>query len=374
MSGIFSYILGTIFSGLVSSVMHGAEIFRLSGYHYLMYSDIPNFFGKVSTAGWPYLNGVRIEYQVLMALFMRATAIIGGTLRGYYVANTVFLTAFAVVVTILLYRMTSDKEKGKLWKYWIFAPSMLVFSVYNWDLLAILAVVAAMYAVWRGKDFWAAFFLALGAWAKLYPIFYFLPLLLRQDNLRKKVLIILIAGAVTLTLNLPFAISNFDSWAYFFTFNSGRISTFDSIWTVLRWAFPGLQDEKIINSFSLLIFAGWYLWAMWKYRTESMYKSWFMATLIFLLTNKVFSPQYLLWLLPFFVILPESGYRKFLLMEFSNLGILILTLSWFFVGQDMNYFYASIPLILIKYGMMFAFYRDIAWRKLNYRTLPNAIS
>lgn len=365
-----TYILGTIFSGLFSSVIHGARIFEFFPYHYLMYSDMPNFFGKASVAGWPYLNGIQIEYPVLMGLFMRAMAIIGGDIRGYYIANTLALIALAVGGTFLLYKLVRSEEQNKLWRYWIFAPSMLVFSIYNWDLIAVFCVIAAMYLVWKERDFSAAFFLALGTWAKLYPIFYFLPLLLKQDGWRRKGGVILVAGAVTLALNLPFAIANFDSWAYFFTFNSGRISTFDSIWTVLRWGFQGLQDEKVINSLSLSIFAFWYLFAMWKYRSESIFKSWYMATLIFMMTNKVFSPQYLLWLLPFFVALPSPKYWKFLTFEISNSIILIFTLSWFFVGQDLNYFYMSVPLILIKYGMMFHFYQDISWRKLNYRSLP----
>ncbi len=372
MPGAFSYIFGVFFSGFFSSILHGAEIFKLAAYHYLLYSDIPNFFGKASIPGWPYVNS-QLEYPVLTGLFIRLTAVIGGNLRGYYIANTFFLIAFAAGGTFLLYKMLPLAERGKLWKYWIFAPSMLVFSVYNWDLLAVFCVISAMYSVWRGKDLWAAFFLALGTWAKLYPIFYFLPLILKQNSWRKKSGIVLIAGAVTLALNLPFAIANFDSWAYFFTFNSGRISTFDSIWTVIRWGFPGLQDEKIINSLSLAIFASWYFLAIWKYRKESLFKSWYMATLIFLMTNKVFSPQYLLWLLPFFVVLPAPKYWKFATFEISNLIILIFTLSWFFTGQDLNYFYMSVPLILIKYGMMLGFYRDIGWRKLNYRTFPNVI-
>lgn len=372
MNGAIFYIFGTVFSGIFSSILHGIEIFKIAPYHYLLYSDIPNFFGKVAIAGWPYVNS-RLEYPVLMGLFMKFTALIGGDLRGYYIANTVFLIALAGACVFIFQKMLRPEEYEKLWKYWIFAPSMLVFSVYNWDLLAISCVVAAMYLTWKKRDFSAAFFLALGTWAKLYPVFYFLPLLLRQENWRKRTNIILIAAAVTLTLNLPFAIANFDSWAYFFTFNSGRISTFDSIWTVLRWGFRGLQDEKVINSLSLAIFAFWYFSAMWKYRKESIFKSWHMATLIFIMTNKVFSPQYLLWLLPFFVVLPSPKYWKFLMFEFSNLIILILTLSWFFVGQDLNYFYASVPFILIKYGLMFDFYRDIAWRKLKYGTLPDVI-
>ncbi len=377
MKKVLPYIIGIVCIGLASSILHGVGIFKIASYHYFLYSDIPNFFSKAAISGWPYINS-QLEYPVLTGLFMRLTAILGGNLRGYYIANSVLLVALAVVSTFLLYRMLRQSsaqvlpsaERNKLWRYWIFAPSMLVFSVYNFDLLAIFFVVIAMYSVWKGRDLWAAFFLALGTWAKLYPVFYFLPLLLKQDSWRKRINIVLIAGAVTLALNLPFAIANFDSWAYFFTFNSGRVSTFDSIWTIFRWSFPQLQDKNAINFLSLPIFAFWYFWAVWKYRGESLFKSWYLATLIFMMTNKVFSPQYLLWLLPFFVVLPAPKYWKFLIFEFSNLIILFLTLSWFFGGQNLDYFYASVPLILIKYGMMFGFYRDIAWRKLYYRTLP----
>ncbi len=364
-------MIGIVCIGLASAIFHGAGIFKIAPYHYLLYSDIPNFFGKAAVSGWPYVSS-QLEYPVLTGLFMRLTAILGESLRGYYIANAVFLIALAAGAAFFLYKILPSAERNKLWRYWIFAPSMLVFSVYNWDLLAVFFVVLAMHSVWKGRDLRAAFFLALGTWAKLYPIFYFLPLLLKQDNWRKRINIAMIAGAVTLALNLPFAIADFDSWAYFFTFNSGRVSTFDSIWTVFRWAFPELQDKNVINFLSLPIFAIWYFRAVWKYRSESIFKSWYMATLIFLMTNKVFAPQYLLWLLPFFVVLPAPKYGKFLVFEFSNLMILFLTLSWFFAGQDLVYFYASVPLILIKYGMMLGFYRDIAWRKLSYRTLPDA--
>lgn len=182
--------------------------------------------------------------------------------------------------------------------------------------------------------------------------------------------IILVAGIVTLAINLPFALANFDSWSYFFTFNSARISTFDSIWTVFRSFSPGLQDEKVINFLSLSIFSAWYLWVVWRYKNESILKSWYLATLIFLATNKVFSPQYLLWLLPFYIILPAPDYRKFFALEISNLIILFFTLSWFFAGKNLAYFYMSEPFILLKYAMLIALYREMASRKLVYRVLP----
>ncbi|MDE2001867.1 MAG: DUF2029 domain-containing protein [Patescibacteria group bacterium] len=375
MTGIFSYIGGILFSEFFSSLLHGGQIFGLTGYSYLMYSDIPNFFQRAIAHGWPYIS-IRIEYPVLIGLFVKSMALIGHTLFGYYAASVLALMMLGGIATYLLYLMVPPQSHRKLWLYWIFAPSMVVFSIYNWDLLAIVCVVAAMYAVWKKHDLTAALFLTLGTWAKLYPVLYLLPLFLNQKTNRARAGIAGIFAAVSFALNAPFAFANFSGWAYFFTFNSARISTFDSIWTIFRFLFPGLQNEATINSLSLLIFATWYLAMVWRFRKESLIKSWFLATLIFLMTNKVFSPQYLLWLLPFFVVLPTLSYGKFLTFEFANLGILVLTLTWFFVGQDLAYFYLSIPLILVKYGMMFVFYREMARRKLPYRVLayePKAI-
>lgn len=369
MGSLLSYILGISFTGILSSLLHGAGIFNSALNHYLLYSDIPNFFGKAATAGWPYLNS-QIEYPVLIGLFVRAMGLLGKTLPGYYVASSLFIILLSIGATYLLYLTVRASERKKLWQYWILAPSMLVFSVYNWDMLAVFCVVAAIYAVWKKQDILAVLFLVFGTWAKLYPVLYILPLLMRQETRRAQINLVLAVATLTAALNLPFALANFDSWAFFFTFNSGRISTFDSIWTVIRWIFPSLQNAQIISALSLMIFAGWYFWMIWKFRKESVLKSWYLATLIFMMTNKVFSPQYLLWLLPFFIVLPAPGYKKFMAFEFSNLILLGLTLTWFFTGRDMNYFYLSVPFILIKYGMMFDFYREISWRKLSYRVLP----
>lgn len=369
MNALIPYLLGISFTGIFSSLLHGAGIFNIASYHYLLYSDIPNFFNKAVTAGWPYLNS-QIEYPVLIGLFVRAMGLLGKALPGYYIVSSLFLILLGIGATYLLYLAIRVSERKKLWQYWVFAPSMLVFSVYNWDLLAVFCVVAAIYAVWKKQDLAAVLFLVLGTWAKLYPVLYILPLLMRQETRRAQAGLALAAVTLTAVLNLPFALGNFDSWAYFFTFNSGRISTFDSIWTVIRWILPSLQNAQIISALSLLIFASWYFWMIWKFRKESMLKSWYLATLIFMMTNKVFSPQYLLWLLPFFIFLPAPSYRKFLIFEFSNLILLGLTLTWFFAGRDMNYFYLSVPFILIKYGMMLDFYRETSWRKLSYRVLP----
>ena len=373
MNALIPYFLGISFTGVFSSLLHGAGIFNLAPYHYLLYSDIPNFFNKAVTAGWPYINS-QIEYPVLIGLFVRAMGLLGRTLAGYYTVSSLFIILLSVGATYLLFLTVRQPERKKIWRYWIFAPSMLIFSVYNWDMLAVFCVVAAMYAIWKKHDLVAVLFLVLGTWAKLYPVLYILPLIMRQETKRAQMNLALIAIAVTTAINLPFALGNFDAWAYFFTFNSGRISTFDSIWTVIRWIFPSLQNAQAISVLSLLIFAGWYFWMIWKFRGESILKSWYLATLIFMMTNKVFSPQYLLWLLPFFIVLPAPRYSKFLIFEFSNLILLGLTLTWFFAGRDMSYFYLSVPFILIKYGMMFDFYRDISWRKLSYRVLPYEVS
>lgn len=368
-SGLFTYLAGINLVQVFSSLLHGAGIFKIAPYSYFLYSDIPNFFTKASAPGWPYVNS-QIEYPVIIGLFIRAMGLLGGTLRGYYIASSVFLLLLAVFSTFLLYKIVRPEDRKKLWHYWILSPSMLIFGIYNWDMLAIVCVVTAIYLVWKKQDLWAVVFLTIGAWSKLYPVLYLLPLLLKQNKWRDRINIILVAGAVTLAVNLPFAMANFDFWSYFFTFNSARISTFDSIWTVFRSIFPGFQDEKIINFLSLSIFSIWYFWMVWKYKNESVLKSWYLATLIFLATNKIFSPQYLLWLLPFYVVLSAPDYRKFFALEISNLVILSLTLTWFFVDKNLSYFYMAEPFILLKYAMLIALYFEMARRKLLHRVLP----
>ncbi|MBM3157000.1 MAG: DUF2029 domain-containing protein [Chloroflexi bacterium] len=309
------YILLIAIVGMLTAYYHSTGLTpRLFGFS--PYSDILIFYDEAVEPGLPYIDKL-IEYPVITGLFIHAAGVLGKTYGGYYLFNSFFLIAFAILATYLLYRSIDNKDKRALFVYWVFAPSMFFFLIYNWDMLAIIFVVIAFYLIRQNKAAYSASFLSLGFCAKLYPVFYLLPLLLTR-SIKQWPKIIVVFVLVALAINGYFMLSNFDGWSHFITFNSQRSPNPDSIWAVVNTLVPSLSNTQI-NILSLVIFLSLSLVAVWKCRHDSVIKLCFILTLIFLISNKVFSPQYLMWLLPFYVLLDMKKKGLFYALELVNL-------------------------------------------------------
>ncbi|MDD5430893.1 MAG: glycosyltransferase 87 family protein [Candidatus Pacebacteria bacterium] len=341
----FLYLTAAV--AAVSAFFHGLFFAKILPWN-IVYSDIVGFYQKAISA-FSFAQ-IQIEYPALTSFFIRLTGTIGGSQFGYYLANSAFLILCAAAATYFLYKIASDKKK--LLNYWIFAPSMFVFAVFNWDLLAVLSVAAALYFASKEKYYLAAVFIAFGFAAKLYPVLYLIPVLLKQKNWKEWLKITGIFLGVIILINIYFIASNFDSWLYFFELNSLRNSNPDSIWTIVRFFFRNLSVSGI-NVISFLLFGSSYAYLMYKYRRASVLVLCFISTVLFLLFNKVFSPQYALWILPFLAILPFQKIKGwFYAFEFSNLAILFIILPWFLIEKNIIYFYWVAPFVLARHAIL----------------------
>ena len=106
-------------------------------------------------------------------------------------------------------------------------------------------------------------------------------------------------------VNLPVALAAPERWAEFYTFSSERVGTFAATWTVLNDLGVVITDVAARNLWGLVAFAvgavaivaaGWH---------THQGREWVLFTPIvawFLLTNKVWSPQFDLWLVPLLVL------------------------------------------------------------------------
>jgi Glycosyltransferase family 87 len=273
------------------------------------------------------------EYPPLMMWTMRLTASASGPSQTqFFYWNAILLWLAAFWIAYVLYQLVGSRAL-----YFAAAPTLAIYATFNWDLLAVLLAVAGTYAYLTRRDAWAGGLLGLGAATKLFPALLILPFVAgryREGESDRGVLLASSSVAAWLAANLPFALLAFSGWWEFFRFNGERPASFDSVWFVgCEWASDiGCTDTRLVNFASGALFIFGVAVAWWtKRRREPSFPRWslgFPIVALFLITTKVYSPQYSLWLLPWFALaLPHLG--LFLAFEIADMAVFVSEFSWF---------------------------------------------
>jgi uncharacterized membrane protein len=310
-------------------------------YRLLCYSDIVPLLSTEQLTGnrLPFIQpcletgGQCDEYPVLTMYFMRVAAWVGGsTTAGFFTANAILLWVCAAAIATFLYML------GGKASWFALAPTLLIYGFMNWDLFAVALATGALVAFARRRDGLAGVLLGLGAAAKFYPAMLALPLIAHRLRDREPDSAIRIGWATAgtwLLANAPFAIASPSSWSTFFRFNATRPADWDSLW------FIGCERVNVtsicghasrINVAALALFASTFVlvW-IWKQHREPAFARWsltFPMLVLFLLSNKVYSPQYGLWLLPFFA-LGAVDLRTFVAFEAADVAVFVIRFSYF---------------------------------------------
>ncbi|HVW44454.1 MAG TPA: glycosyltransferase 87 family protein, partial [Amycolatopsis sp.] len=188
----------------------------------------------------------------------------------------------------------------------------------NFDTIATAFAATGLLAWARKKPLVAGVLLGLGAAAKLYPLFLLGPLLilcLRAGKLRDWAKTAGTTALVWLAVNLPIALSLNAGWREFFRLNAQRGMDPDSLYNVISyftgWAgfdgplHPG-QTPTWLNAVSgglfLICCAGIAYLGLTAPTRPRLAQLCFLVVAAFLITNKVWSPQYSLWLVPLAVL------------------------------------------------------------------------
>jgi uncharacterized membrane protein len=210
----------------------------------------------------------------------------------------------------------------------------------NWDLLAVALVTGATLAYLRRRDDVGGALIGLGAAAKLYPALLLVPFILgrlREGKRREALSLSVWSVGAYVAVNLPFAVLARDSWATFFRFNTERPVDWDSLWFVACTRLGGQGtgcdwSPRLINALSFVLFVGLASLLYWaRKRRDPDFPRWtfaFPLIAVFLLTNKVYSPQFGLWLLPWFA-LSLPSIPLFAAFEAADVAVFITRFSWF---------------------------------------------
>jgi uncharacterized membrane protein len=200
-----------------------------------------------------------------------------------------------------------------------------------------------MYAWSRDRLAMAGAFLGLGVAAKLYPLLILVvvfPLLSLPARRWRPVLVPLAGAAVAwLVVDLPIWMSYPAAFGRFYSGNFHRPADWDSILYALQYAlgrsstpFSGPGFSVVVAGLLALLMAGVVVAVLGAPRRPRVAQVGFLVLLAFLLGNKVWSPQYALWLLPF-AVLARPRWGTFLLWQAAEVWLLF-TRYYFFIGLD----------------------------------------
>lgn len=336
------------------------------------YNDIvPLFAGRgLDTGGFPYAYSWHeddltryLEYPVLTGYFQGIMGwlarvsyapveavskyLVPVPLAGWYFILTVLVLSLFWVATV---RMACALAGRRIWDIMLVAasPLVLVHAFTNWDILAIFFAVAGLLLFARGRTAWAGVAIGLGTAAKLWPLFLLGAIIVLALRLRRfrALIIVAVTTAVTwLVVNVPVMLTYPEAWNEFNRLNSTRSWEWTTIYAVAArltlfdgFDPDGVEVPQVLNTVSLALFiascVAIAVLGLVVKRQPRMAELVFLIIAAFLLFNKVWSPQYSLWLvIPAVLALP----RWRLLLTWMAVDMLVWpVLMWHMHGADNN--------------------------------------
>jgi uncharacterized membrane protein len=299
------------------------------------YTDIyPLYYNEGLSAGKVPYTGHPVEYPVLIGGAMEAAAWlvrnVSEVIRGReFFDVTAVLLAVCFVVGVLATARAAGPDAR--WQALMVAlsPALILSAFVNWDLIA-LALTALGIAAWAARrGVWAGVMLGLAVAAKFYPLVVFGPLLLlclRTRQLRAFAKTFAAAAAAWLAVNLPVMIGAPAGWARFYVFSKDRGADWGSIWYLFEhFNVPLLGSYQLseLNQLSALLLAialaAIAVLALAAPRRPRLPQLCFLMLAAFLMTNKVWSPQYVIWLVPL-AVLARPRLWPYLLWQLAEVG------------------------------------------------------
>jgi len=368
-------------------------VFAQERYSHMCYSDLPFLYtGRgLAELAWPYTEDAQVrsryevmEYPVGISYFAWGTAWVthwvsgspdvssrgdvpAGELAGtpevrseldtFVTVNAIAFAAMALLSAWLL----AGVHRRRPWDAAAFAlsPALALTALINWDMLPVVLVAAALWTWSRDKPVATGVLIGLGTAAKLYPLFLLggiAVICLRRRRWAELALVCAAAAVTWVVVDLPAYLSGPAEWRVFWSFNSERGPDLGSIWLVLQQASGAAITPETVNHWSwgffLLWCAGVAVLGLRAPSTPRLAQLGFLVVAGFLLVNKVYSPQYVLWLLPL-AVLARPRWRDQLVWQATE--VLYFASVWWYLdgalqpagGDDVGFYWIAIVLRLL---------------------------
>jgi uncharacterized membrane protein len=294
--------------------------------------------------------------------------------RFWVVLHALVFAGLALLSAWLL----AGVDRRRPWDAAIFAlsPTLALTALINWDMLAVAMVAGALFTWARGRPLATGVLLGLGTATKLYPLFLvgaIAVICIRERRWRELSGVLLSGLATWLVVNAPGYLSGPDQWHVFWSFNAKRGPDLGSIWLVLAQQSHQTISPHTVNVWSWAFFLVWCaavaVLGLVAPSTPRFAQLGYLLVAGFLLINKVYSPQYVLWLLPL-AVLARPRWRDQLVWQACEL-LYFASVWWYLAGDlapgrgtDPGFYWLAIAVRMAgELYLVVLIVRDILWPK-----------
>ena len=251
----------------------------------------------------------------------------------YFLVTSVLLALCLLGATWFLVGAHRDRPWDAL--PFVLSPVLLLTGLVNWDLLAVLFVAGALWGWSRGRPVLTGVMIGLGAATKLYPLLLLGPVLVVAWRRRQPATFVrALGGAVAswVLVNLPALLTGYHRWTVFWTFNRARGADLGSVWLWLSDHGHAVSVSTInLWSWGFLaaICLGVLVLGLLAPEPPRLAQLGVLVVAGFLLVNKVYSPQYVLWLLPL-AVMARPRWRDLLIWQAGE--VVYVAAVWLYLG------------------------------------------
>ena len=276
------------------------------------FSDIRGFYGMHFYDGqhlWPFsektlLGDTKVqhpvEYPALTGLIMWLLSFLVSpsetAIYDYYRITAGIQIVLFAICAYLIYKLAGKKYAY----YFALAPAVLYSLNRNWDIWAIAAMLFAILLFERKKYILSAILLSVAIATKFFPIVLMLPIMiifLRNKQIATFVKYGLTTLITWMLINLPFVLVDLEGWAYFYKFSAERALGSASFYELVNIFIPGIKFSSIhFYILNILVFLLVTAFLMKLKTVPTLAESSFFVMFAFILFNKQYSMQYVIWL------------------------------------------------------------------------------
>ncbi len=287
------------------------------------------------------------------------------------------------IATGLYLLMLHRRSRGTALAFAIFlAAGCFVTALGRFDLLPTACTFGALLCAERVKWRWAFFLLALATMIKFYPVVLLVPLLIVQQRQQKEtwwhgylpLAIFIITCAIITVLSLAVNVEGTIAPLTYFGQRPLQIESVSAsiVWLIstiggypLMYAFS-YGSRNVFSQFSAIFMQGgsilslaglcFVYWLQWR-RKITLALTFLLTLLIVMVTGKVFSAQYLIWVTPFVAYV--GGWNRKWLLSWGCISLLTTLIYPFLYNRVRYTFGPGLPefytTIFVRNGLLLLF-------------------